>query len=161
MSSSRDFKRPRRRRLLGELLYLNSDLENATSPSKTPPLTSNNLTTVPPKNATQSLYDSLQGSEYYESSHAFQTLDRSGSPLEAPVSLMFVLLLVAIWIRQWNRRATQAHCLGSYMEIVQRRRYYRVWIAVLTHVGSGGVTRRSNNDGTTTGSTIKIYGLRP
>jgi len=50
-----------------------------------------------------------------------------------PSTLFVIFLLHLIFLYQWNRRQSRKHCLVSYRNILQRKQYYRVAIAILSH----------------------------
>lgn len=74
-----------------------------------------------------------QVEEFQDFEHRIHS--NSGKPWYQPYpsTIFIIFLLHIIFLYQWNRRQTRKHCLVSYRNIIQKKQYYRVVIAILSH----------------------------
>ena len=60
-------------------------------------------------------------------------MDASLSPASYPTTLSVILLMHILFLNQWNSRIRRKRVLASYRVIIRQRKFYRLWIALLSH----------------------------
>lgn len=50
-----------------------------------------------------------------------------------PATLSIIILLLSVFVHQWNRRRTKRQCLVTYNQLIRKKQYYKGILSILSH----------------------------